>query len=92
MKVNPIQGVPTPFSAKRVTGRARTGNAARDEVTFSENALEFSKLMQNLREETVRTPEQQARVDDLKQRIDAGLYSIEADIVAQNILAVVGVK
>jgi len=59
----------------------------RDEVTFSEEALSFSKALAEAREATeARTPEEQAHIAGLKQAIEQGEYRIDSDKVADKIL------
>ena len=88
MKINPIHKNMLPVSpAGKVTGPVKkAGLNSLDQVSFSEQALEFSKLLSSAREEEARTPAQQARIDDIGQRIRQGTYEVNAGTVAYKIL------
>ena len=88
MKINPIlnnlfQG----NTSKKVNGVAKPADrSALDEVSFSSQAIEFSKLLQSVREESV-SPAYKARVEEIGRAIADGTYSIDASAIAYRILS-----
>jgi len=89
MKINPIltsnilktyqTARPSPTKAKTVGGR--------DEVTFSDEALSFSKALAEARDAIeVRTPEERAHISDLTTAVRQGEYHVESEDVAEKIL------
>ena len=61
--------------------------AGRDEVTFSEEALNFSKIFVEAREEMeMRSPEERAHIEEIMQAVRQGEYRIESEKIADRIL------
>lgn len=62
-----------------------------DQVTFSKEAKSFSRLLSDTKDviETL-TAEEKIKIDDIKGRIKNGQYSINADLVAEKILKLIG--
>ena len=89
MKINPITNPnvlrsyqttkPAPETAKVTSGR--------DEVTFSEEALSFSKALAEARDALeLRTPEEKAHIADVTAAIRQGTYKVDSDKIADKIL------
>ena len=89
MKINPIlnpnilnsyQAVKPVSGVKKVVGKS-------DEVTFSEEALNFSKALADARSALgVRTPEERAHIADVTNAVRNGQYSVSSDKIADKIL------
>ena len=89
MKVNPIlnpnilktyQATKPPLSKTKTT-------AGRDEVTFSDEALSFSKALAEARDAIeLRSPEEQVHIADITNAVRQGEYNVESDKVAEKIL------
>ena len=85
MKINPIINPnilrsyqatkPAPAKAKVASGR--------DEVTFSEEALSFSKVMAEVES---RTQEERAHIANITNAVRQGEYKIDSDKIADKIL------
>ena len=85
MKINPIVN-PNILSiyqpAKAVPAKSSV-SAGRDEVTFSDEALSFSKVMAEVES---RTQEERAHIANVTNAVRNGEYRIESDKVADKIL------
>ena len=88
MKINPIANpnilrsyqATRPVSDKKVAG-------GRDEVTFSEEALSFSKALAEAREAIeVRTPDERTHISNITNAIRQGEYKVSSEEVAEKIL------
>jgi len=89
MKINPIlnpnilksyQAVGQVSPVKKVAG-------GRDEVTFSDEALSFSKAMEEAKGAMeLRSPEEKAHIADITGAIRRGEYKIGSDLIADKIL------
>jgi len=89
MKINPILNpniqrsyqATTPASAKAKTA------SGRDEVTFSDEALSFSKALAEARDAIeLRTPEERAHIADITNAVRQGDYKVDSEEVAAKIL------
>ena len=89
MKINPIvnpnilqsYAVSKPAPAKQKPG------SALDQVTFSDEALSFSKALEEARGAIeTRTPEEQKHIEEVKGAISQGTYRIESEKIADKIL------
>ena len=89
MKINPITNPnvlrsyqaakPAPETTKLVSGR--------DEVTFSEEALSFSKAMAEAKDVLeLRTPEEKEHIAEITAAVRQGTYKIDSDKVAEKML------
>ena len=89
MKINPISN-PNILRAYQATKPAREKAGvpgSRDEVTFSEEALSFSRAMAEAKgSPEIRTPEESAHIADVKESVRRGEYSVSSAEVADKIL------
>jgi len=89
MKINPITNpniLRSYQAAKSAPERINILNG-RDEVTFSEEALSFSKAMAEARDTIeFRTQEEKAHIADITTAVRQGTYRIESEKVAEKIL------
>ena len=89
MKINPILN-PNILSTYQATKPSQTKSksvSGRDEVTFSDEALSFSKALAEAREAIeVRTPEERAHIADVTTAVRQGEYSVDSEDVAGKIL------
>jgi len=73
-------------AAKSAPEKMRIHNG-RDEVTFSEEALSFSKAMAEARDTIeFRTQEEKAHIADITAAVRQGTYRIDSDKIAEKIL------
>lgn len=89
MKINPMG------NAGYISGNNRTGKVdaykksqltpGSDEAVLSEEAVSFSKIFAQAKE-SVRSPEDQDRIADIKAQIQAGTYNVDSQDVAESIL------
>ena len=92
MKINPINN-PNILKAygKNKVGQPSVGKAAdgRDEVSFSQAAVSFSKALAEVRERVHQAPpaDRQALLEDLSARIQSGQYQVSGEDVADKMIA-----
>jgi len=90
MKINPITN-PNILRSYQATKPAKEENrvaAGRDQVTFSAEALSFSKALVQAKEELeFRTPEEKAHIADIKDAINKGEYKVSSEDIADKILS-----
>lgn len=90
MKINPIisSNVIQSYGAGKIRSTERTASAyGSDEVSFSKEALSFSKLMSELKEQVeVSGADRQERIDELKTAVQNGSYRVDSGRVADSIL------
>ena len=89
MKINPIANPNILRSYQATKPIAERGGIApgRDEVTFSREALEFSKALEEAREALeFRTPEEKAHIAGITSAIRQGEYKVDSGLVADKIL------
>ena len=90
MKINPITN-PNILRSYQATKPARETSkttSGRDEVTFSAEALSFSKALTEAREALeFRTPEEKAHIADIKDKVSKGEYKVGSEDIADKILS-----
>ena len=89
MKINPITNpnVLMSYQTAKLAPEKTNVMSKRDEVTFSDEALSFSKAMADAKDKLeVRTPEERARIADITTAVRQGTYRIDSDKVAEKIL------
>ena len=89
MKIDPIlnPNIIKSYQALKPVSNVRKVASKRDEVSFSEEALSFSKAMEEARDAIEsRTPEERARLAELANAVRRGEYSVGSDLVADKIL------
>ena len=89
MKINPITNpniLASYMASKPAPAKQKTG-LSRDEVTFSDEALGFSKALEKAREEIeLRSPEEKEHIAAVTDAVRQGTYRIESDKIADKIL------
>lgn len=67
----------------------RVSKQEKDQVVFSEKAVSFSKVMNQVKAENVShvQPTRQARIDDISARIKSGQYEIDCKQVATKMIS-----
>ena len=85
MKIDPIinSNILRSYKAGKVTPVASEVSSGRDEVTFSSEALSFSKIM---REVEFRSNEERMHIANVSNAVKQGEYRIESDKIADKIL------
>lgn len=89
MKINPIinPNILKSYQAATPVSGVKKVASKRDEVTFSDEALSFSKAMEEARGALEsRTPEERAHIADVTNAVRNGQYSVSSDKVADKIL------
>lgn len=93
MKINPIvnPNIARSYQANGARSAALASNPQqpkRDEVTFSAEALNFSKSLQAARESLpTRSPEETSRISAIKAAVQNGEYKVSSEDIADRILA-----
>jgi len=89
MKINPITN-PNILKSYQATKPAPEKNrvvSGRDVVTFSTEALEFSKALAEARDALeFRTPEEKDHIADVTNAVRQGEYKVDSDKIADKIL------
>lgn len=89
MKINPIANpnILKSYQALKPTQEKARAVSGRDEVTFSEEALNFSKAIAEARDAIeFRAPEEQAHIADIKNAVSRGEYNVNSNDIADKIL------
>ena len=89
MKINPITNpnILRSYQAAKPAPEKSNVASGRDEVTFSEEALSFSKAMAEAKDAIeLRTPEEKARIADITEAVRQGTYRVDSDKVAEKML------
>ena len=89
MKINPITnpGILQSYAASKPAPAKQKPAGSHDEVTFSEEALSFSKALEEARGAIeTRTAEEKKHIADIKDAVAQGTYRIESDKIADKIL------
>jgi len=89
MKINPVSNpnILNNYLTTKTYSDTTRAPSGRDEVTFSKEALEFSKALADARDALeFRTPEEQSRIADISNAIRNGEYSVSSDKIADKIL------
>jgi len=90
MKINPITNpnILRSYQASKPAKEETKVVSGRDQVTFSQEALSFSKAMTEAKEELeFRTPEEKAHIANLKTAIEKGEYKVSSEDIADKILS-----
>jgi len=90
MKINPITNpnVLRSYQASKPAKETTKATSGRDEVTFSAEALSFSKALSEAKETLeFRTPEEKAHIADIKNAVRQGEYKVDSEDVADKILS-----
>ncbi|MDR2571920.1 MAG: flagellar biosynthesis anti-sigma factor FlgM [Oscillospiraceae bacterium] len=90
MKINPIinPNILRSYQATKPTKETTKPASNRDEVTFSAEALSFSKALSEAREAIeLRTPEEKKHIADLKDAVSKGEYRVDSEDIADKILS-----
>jgi len=89
MKINPIANpnILRSYQATQSVSEKKAATGGRDQVSFSNEALSFSKALAEAREmlET-RTPAEQSRIADVTDAVRQGSYRIDSEEIAEKIL------
>ena len=89
MKINPISNpnILRSYQASKLAPEKAKVTSGRDEVTFSEEALSFSKAMAEAKDSLeFRTLEEKAHIADVTTAVRQGSYRIDSDKIADKIL------
>jgi len=90
MKINPIinPNVVRSYQATKPAQEKTKTASSRDEVTFSAEALSFSKALTEAKEALeFRTPEEKAHIADIKNAVKQGEYKVDSEDIAEKILS-----
>ncbi|MCL2627840.1 MAG: flagellar biosynthesis anti-sigma factor FlgM [Oscillospiraceae bacterium] len=90
MKINPIvnPNILRSYQATKPTREVGKQTSGRDEVTFSKEALNFSKALSEAKEVLeFRTPEEKARIAEIKEAVNKGEYKVDSMDIADKILS-----
>jgi flagellar biosynthesis anti-sigma factor FlgM len=90
MKINPISNpnILRSYQAAKPAKETTKPAAGRDQVTFSAEALNFSKALSEAREAIeFRTPDEKKHIANLKDAVSKGEYRVDSDDIADKILS-----
>ena len=90
MKINPIinPNVLRSYQTTKPAKEAVPAVSGRDEVTFSAEALSFSKALTEAKETLeFRTPEEKAHIAGIKEAVSNGTYKVDSEDIADKILS-----
>jgi len=90
MKINPIMNpnVLRSYQATKPVKDTTKAASTRDEVTFSAEALSFSKALTEAKESLeFRTPEEKAHIAQIKDAVQKGEYRVDSEDIADKILS-----
>jgi flagellar biosynthesis anti-sigma factor FlgM len=90
MKINPITNpnILRSYQATKPTKEVSKPVSNRDEVTFSAEALSFSKALTEAKEALeLRTPEEKAHIAEIKEAVNNGTYRVDSEDIADRILS-----
>ena len=85
MKIDPIlnSNILRTYKVGRSAPTATNPSTGRDEVTFSSEALSFSKVMAEVE---FRTKEERAHISDISNAVKQGEYKVDSEDIADKIL------
>ena len=89
MKINPITNpnILRSYQATKSSQEKTKVASGRDEVSFSAEALSFSKALAEAKETIEhRTPEERAHIADITNAVRQGEYKVDSDKIADKIL------
>jgi len=90
MKINPIvnPNILRSYQASKPVKEETKVASSRDQVTFSKEALSFSKALTEAKEELeFRTPEEKAHIANIKNAVQKGEYKVSSEDIADKILS-----
>ena len=90
MKINPITNpnILRSYQASKPVKEETKVASSRDQVTFSKEALSFSKALTQAKEELeFRTPEEKAHIANIKDAVRKGEYKVSSEDIADKILS-----
>jgi negative regulator of flagellin synthesis FlgM len=90
MKINPINNpnILRSYQATKPVRETSKQTSGRDEVTFSAEALSFSKALTEAKEALeLRTPDEKARIAEIKDAVSKGEYRVDSEDIADRILS-----
>ena len=90
MKINPIvnPNILRSYQASKPVKDTTKAASTRDEVTFSAEALSFSKALSEAKETLeLRTPEEKAHIANIKEAVNKGEYHVSSEDIADRILS-----
>jgi len=90
MKINPITNpnILKSYMATKPVKETTKPASSRDEVTFSPEALSFSKALTEAKESLeFRTPEEKAHIAEIKDAVERGEYKVDSEDIADRILS-----
>jgi len=90
MKINPITNpnILRSYQATKPVKETTKSASSRDEVTFSAEALSFSKALTEAKEALeFRTPEEKAHIANIKDAVNKGEYKVSSEDIADKILS-----
>jgi len=90
MKINPITNpnILRSYQATKPVKEETKVAAGRDQVTFSKEALSFSRALTEAKEELeFRTPEEKAHIANIKDAVQKGEYKVSSEDIADKILS-----
>jgi len=90
MKINPINNpnILKSYQATKPVKETTKAASSRDEVTFSAEALSFSKALSEAKEALeTRSPEERAHLADIKEAVNKGEYHVSSEDIADKILS-----
>ena len=90
MKINPITNpnILRSYQASKPVKEETKVASSRDQVTFSKEALSFSKALTEAKEELeFRTAEEKAHIANIKEAVRKGEYHVSSEDIADKILS-----
>ena len=90
MKINPITNpnILRSYQATKPAKEETKVTSGRDQVTFSKEALSFSKALTEAKEELeFRTAEEKAHIANIKEAVRKGEYRVSSEDIADKILS-----
>ena len=90
MKINPITNpnILKSYMATKPVKETAKPASSRDEVTFSPEALSFSKALSEAKEALeFRTPEEKAHIAEIKSAVEKGEYRVDSEDIADRTLS-----
>jgi len=90
MKINPITNpnILRSYQATKPVKETTKAASNRDQVTFSAEALSFSKALTEAKESLeFRTPEEKAHIANLTEAVRNGTYRVDSEEIADKILS-----
>lgn len=91
MKINPTGGpnfISGNYRSNKIDAYKKSQPvSSNDEATLSADALSFSKVFSEVKKSPVtQSPDELARIADIKAQVKAGIYQVDSDKIAESIL------